>query len=72
MCSCRDGRRLLRDGYRCVNVSPLEATVFNCSTDQFRCSNAGCIPYKNTCDGIVHCTDKSDEDPKYCGMLTLH
>lgn len=65
VCSCKSGRRLLNDGYRCV----VDSTIFNCTSAQFQCSERECIPYDWTCDGIPQCGDKSDEDPKYCGII---
>lgn len=65
VCKCRDGRRLLEDGYRCVSTAPDQP---KCSDSEFTCSEKQCIPYEVTCDGIYHCSDKSDEDPIYCSM----
>lgn len=61
-CSCFEGHSLAEDGRRCYSSSKA------CNTnDSFRCSDGGCVPFKVTCDGIPHCTDKSDEEPGYCG-----
>jgi low-density lipoprotein receptor-related protein 1 (alpha-2-macroglobulin receptor) len=59
-CTCRTGRNLDADGKRCV---PIKST---CKPGYFQCSNGGCIPYRLTCDGLPHCTDQSDEDPRFC------
>lgn len=32
-----------------------------CSSDEFKCSNAKCIPKQMVCDGTIHCSDQSDE-----------
>lgn len=41
----------------------------NCSSYEFLCSSNECIPFENTCDGINHCQDESDEDIHYCSTL---
>lgn len=37
-----------------------------CSSDQFECGSRTCIPKKLMCDGVKHCFDGSDEEPKLC------
>nr|XP_008195317.2 PREDICTED: LOW QUALITY PROTEIN: prolow-density lipoprotein receptor-related protein 1 [Tribolium castaneum] len=64
-CSCMDGRILAEDRKRCYSNTKA------CDQyDSFRCSDGGCVPFKLTCDGIAHCSDKSDEEPGYCGHRT--
>ena len=36
-------------------------TLHACSTENFACDNAFCIPMENRCDGVEHCRDGSDE-----------
>uniref|UniRef100_A0A4W3IBD4 LDL receptor related protein 1B n=1 Tax=Callorhinchus milii TaxID=7868 RepID=A0A4W3IBD4_CALMI len=59
-CSCR-GERIQLDNNRCVGKNSL----CNIHTE-FECGNGDCIGYHLTCDGIVHCKDKSDEKQSYC------
>uniref|UniRef100_A0A8D2ZZH8 EGF-like domain-containing protein n=1 Tax=Scophthalmus maximus TaxID=52904 RepID=A0A8D2ZZH8_SCOMX len=59
-CTCR-GERVLLDNNRCVS----ENSSCNIHT-QFECGNGECINYQQTCDGIAHCKDKSDEKMQYC------
>lgn len=62
-CSCNHNRELLPDKQRCVeNISKKI-----CFKYEFLCSSDECIPYENTCDGLPHCQDESDEDINYCG-----
>lgn len=61
-CSCHDKRVLLPDKKRCVDMKREN----NCSSYEFLCSSSECIPFENTCDGITHCQDESDEDIHYC------
>ena len=37
----------------------------DCKYDKYLCNNGQCITYLNRCDGIVQCSDGSDEDK--CG-----
>jgi len=62
-CSCFHNRTLLSDKHRCIE----NKLKINCSINEFWCSSGECIPFENTCDGINHCVDDSDEDIKYCG-----
>ncbi|XP_072179347.1 MAM and LDL-receptor class A domain-containing protein 2-like [Diadema setosum] len=39
-----------------------------CNSGQFQCNNGQCIPGYWECDGIVDCSDNSDED--HCGSYT--
>ncbi|XP_076050905.1 neurotrypsin-like [Oratosquilla oratoria] len=42
----------------------------NCGVGQFQCGSYNlhtCIDRNQICDGIEHCFDKSDEDPRMCG-----
>ncbi|XP_027843018.2 low-density lipoprotein receptor-related protein 1 [Aphis gossypii] len=61
-CSCFHNRTLLSDKHRCIE----NKLKINCSINEFWCSSGECIPFENTCDGINHCVDDSDEDIKYC------
>lgn len=48
-------------------------TVYDCNIMEFRCDDGMCVNYSNTCDGIRHCKDGSDE--RYCnqaGEITSH
>lgn len=48
--------------------SPSAAENSSCNIHtQFECGNGECINYQQTCDGIAHCKDKSDEKMQYCG-----
>ncbi|XP_043939564.1 prolow-density lipoprotein receptor-related protein 1 [Protopterus annectens] len=59
-CSCRGDRRLLEDN-TCIALNT------SCPQyDQFECGNGECISYIQTCDGIPHCRDRSDEKPSFC------
>ena len=45
---------------------------FNCRPDEFRCfDNHQCVAKERVCDGRVHCSDRSDEDPALCGELIM-
>ncbi|XP_041434027.1 low-density lipoprotein receptor-related protein 1B-like [Xenopus laevis] len=59
-CSCR-GDRVLVDDNRCVSKNS-SCNIFS----EFECANGECIEYQQTCDGIVHCKDRSDEKQSYC------
>ncbi|XP_072571437.1 low-density lipoprotein receptor-related protein 1-like isoform X1 [Paramormyrops kingsleyae] len=63
-CSCRGDRRLMED-----NTCTALNTTCN-SIDEFECGNGDCINYSLTCDGMVHCKDKSDEKQSYCAHRT--
>ncbi|KAJ8961610.1 hypothetical protein NQ314_005912 [Rhamnusium bicolor] len=65
-CFCLEGRILAEDG------SCQSKILTNCTNtgDSFRCADGGCVPFHLTCDGIAHCTDRSDEEPGYCGYRT--
>jgi len=65
LCSCKPNRVLLPDKQRCIENNSTK----NCSSNEFSCSSNECIPFENTCDGINHCQDQSDEDINYCGKL---
>ena len=67
VCSCKEGRTLMDDNYRCVStINPSS----ECRDDEFTCSERQCIPYDVTCDGTFHCYDTSDEDPIYCSKYS--
>ena len=50
-------------------VTGLYVIVFTveCSTDEFRCKDGGCIERSSTCNDEADCLDSSDEDPTLCG-----
>uniref|UniRef100_A0A8B9CK99 LDL receptor related protein 1 n=89 Tax=Aves TaxID=8782 RepID=A0A8B9CK99_9AVES len=59
-CSCR-GERVLQEDFTC------KALNSTCNMhDEFECGNGDCIDFSRTCDGVVHCKDKSDEKQSYC------
>uniref|UniRef100_A0A8C8ANT8 LDL receptor related protein 1 n=1 Tax=Otus sunia TaxID=257818 RepID=A0A8C8ANT8_9STRI len=59
-CSCR-GERVLQEDFTC------KALNSTCNVhDEFECGNGDCIDFSRTCDGVVHCKDKSDEKQSYC------
>uniref|UniRef100_A0A8C5UEH1 EGF-like domain-containing protein n=2 Tax=Passeriformes TaxID=9126 RepID=A0A8C5UEH1_9PASS len=58
-CSCR-GERVLQEDFTC------KAANSTCNVDEFECGNGDCIDFSRTCDGVVHCKDKSDEKQSYC------
>lgn len=37
--------------------------------EEFECGNGECIDFSRTCDGVVHCKDKSDEKQSYCSKV---
>ncbi|KAJ7345792.1 hypothetical protein JRQ81_001742, partial [Phrynocephalus forsythii] len=59
-CSCRGDRVLIEDN-RCVPKN-LSCNFYS----EFECGNGECIDYQLSCDGVVHCKDKSDEKLFYC------
>uniref|UniRef100_A0A8C4Z0G3 EGF-like domain-containing protein n=1 Tax=Gadus morhua TaxID=8049 RepID=A0A8C4Z0G3_GADMO len=59
-CSCRGDRKLMEDN-TCITLN----TTCN-RIDDFECGNGDCVNYTQTCDGMVHCKDKSDEKLFYC------
>ncbi|NXG98380.1 LRP1 protein, partial [Loxia leucoptera] len=59
-CSCR-GERVLQEDFTCKAVNS------TCNVhEEFECGNGECIDFSRTCDGVVHCKDKSDEKQSYC------
>ncbi|NXK69843.1 LRP1 protein, partial [Sylvietta virens] len=59
-CSCR-GERVLQEDFTCKAVNS------TCNVHyEFECGNGDCIDFSRTCDGVVHCKDKSDEKQSYC------
>ena len=38
----------------------------SCSMEEYQCHNGDCIPQESACDFIIHCSDYSDEDERYC------
>ncbi|NXJ85431.1 LRP1 protein, partial [Trogon melanurus] len=59
-CSCR-GERVLQEDFTCKALN----STCNVHND-FECGNGDCIDFSRTCDGVVHCKDKSDEKQSYC------
>ncbi|XP_043524481.1 modular serine protease-like isoform X3 [Frieseomelitta varia] len=41
-----------------------------CETNQFQCDNGQCIAKRGRCNGILDCTDNSDETFIQCGSIT--
>lgn len=61
-CECSQGY-LDSDGRRCLSrdkTIPCEVPT------EFECTSGECVPYIVTCDGIAHCSDKSDEAVNFC------
>jgi len=58
---CDDGS----DEMNCSNT-PTTQTSYECSENEFQCSNGMCIPIIWYCDGHHDCIDKSDEDIVKC------
>ena len=57
--------------YVCVCTAH-DLPPFNCHPDEFRCfDNHQCVAKERVCDGRVHCSDGSDEDPTLCGELIM-
>lgn len=51
-------------------LAPLAALNSTCNVhDEFECGNGDCIDFSRTCDGVVHCKDKSDEKQSYCSKV---
>lgn len=50
--------------------APSPALNSTCNVhDEFECGNGDCIDFSRTCDGVVHCKDKSDEKQSYCSKV---
>ena len=50
--------------------SHLFIMLLDCPKDWFRCEVTNqCFPSSMKCDGVVHCTDGSDEDIDRCGKI---
>lgn len=67
---CASGKKCIDETKRCDHwndcgdrdLSDEENCNFPpCAVDQFRCTNAICIPMKWHCDGHADCTDAIDE-----------
>ena len=46
---------------RLVHCNALD-TISACAVDEFSCSSGECIDLGCVCDGVIQCTDGSDED----------
>lgn len=65
-CECSQGY-LDKDGKRCLS----RGNTNTCEKDsEFECTSGECVPYITTCDGIAHCSDRSDEDISFCATRT--
>uniref|UniRef100_A0AAX7W6Y2 Uncharacterized protein n=1 Tax=Astatotilapia calliptera TaxID=8154 RepID=A0AAX7W6Y2_ASTCA len=53
-----------------LNLFPVLTGDHRCAGNQFQCKNKRCIPVSWHCDGIVDCTDGSDEDAETCSQKT--
>lgn len=52
------------------HLVPSPALNSTCNVhDEFECGNGDCIDFSRTCDGVVHCKDKSDEKQSYCSKV---
>ena len=61
-----DSTKCTREG---KNTYFANLTLHACSTDNFACDNAFCIPMEKRCDAIEDCVDGSDEHD--CGKLII-
>ena len=59
-----DSEKCAEEGKRSYRTSLI---LHACSSQQFACDNAFCIPMENRCDGKEDCNDSSDE--RNCGKL---
>ena len=39
----------------------------DCPKEWFKCASGQCIIPSMVCDGVINCSDKSDEDETTCG-----
>lgn len=61
-CECSQGV-LGKDGKRCISRD----RMVTCDpVNEFQCKSGECVPYFVTCDGIMHCSDSSDESLSFC------
>lgn len=60
-CECSQGV-LSNDGKRCIS----RKQQITCDPNEFQCKSGECVPYFVTCDGIMHCSDNSDESLSFC------
>ncbi|KAM7543200.1 hypothetical protein Aperf_G00000009526 [Anoplocephala perfoliata] len=42
----------------------------DCGRGYTKCKDGGCVRQSQLCDGIPHCRDGSDEDPRFCDVQT--
>lgn len=51
-----------------MNLNITYIQTHTCTIEDFRCANDFelCIPMIEVCNGVIDCTDKSDEDSTRC------
>jgi hypothetical protein len=74
----KDSKKCAAHEFQCHNGQCIDKTKFcdhthDCSDRSDEPSECTCFDFLRTtkpskiCDGIVHCWDRTDEDPIYCG-----
>ncbi|KAM3183920.1 hypothetical protein ACTXT7_009401 [Hymenolepis weldensis] len=66
---------LALEALSCIEAGGQTGTVSiivpdDCGRGYTKCKDGQCIRASQWCDGAPHCRDKSDEDPRYCGVPT--